>query len=454
MKRWFELPKGLRGQLILLLLGALVAAQIASLALILNERARAVRVSTAKETASRLLNVARELEANPEALHAIVLRAAESRDLRLSLDMANLSKAEGARQLGHLAERVTGALASPPARALGIALGIPTHTDDERRDTRPEDRDGDPYELVVSTHLADGRWLNAHVDMGGPPLQWAWPAVMSLLLTTVAVVLVVWFVIGRIAGPVRALVDAADRLGRAEELEPLPLSGPAELRQVTGAFNDMAARLLRLLAERSRMLAAIGHDLRSPITAMRIRLEMLDDEESRQRLQVCVDEIQSLVEAALALARGASAEEPQSSVNLRSLLEEIIADLRENGAKASLTVSGQVTIAARPGALKRALRNLAENAIRYGREARISLNGDSHQARIEIEDKGPGIAKDDRERVFEPFVRLEASRSRDTGGAGLGLAIARTLIEAHRGSIVLEDGAREGTRAVVTLPIA
>ena len=300
------------------------------------------------------------------------------------------------------------------------------------RQSGQEDRDGDPYELVASARLADGRWLNAHVDIGGPPLQWAWPAVISLLLTTAAVVLVVWLVIGRIAGPVRALVDAADRLGRAEELEPLPLSGPAELRQVTGAFNDMAARLLRLLSERSRMLAAIGHDLRSPITAMRIRLEMLDDEESRQRLQACVDEIQSLVEAALALARGASAEEPEAAVELRSLLEEIAAELCENGSRASVAASEQVTMAARPVALKRALRNLAENAIRYGQEARITLAGDSRRVLIEIEDKGPGIPPEDRERVFEPFVRLEASRSRDTGGAGLGLAIARAVIDLPR----------------------
>jgi signal transduction histidine kinase len=214
----------------------------------------------------------------------------------------------------------------------------------------------------------------------------------------------------------------------------------------------MAARLTRLLDERARTLAAIGHDLRSPITAMRLRIEMVDDDETRERLSASVDEMQTLVEGALSLARGGGADEPTEIVDLRGLLEDLVARLTEAGAAAALDAPAAVAVPARPMALKRALRNLAENAARYGGAARIALTPQDGAALIAVEDDGPGVPPEDRERVFEPFVRLEGSRSRDTGGAGLGLAIARAAIEGMGGAVWLEAAAGGGTRAVVTLP--
>ncbi len=452
MRPSFKWPRGLRGQLIVLLLGALVAAQVASLALFLDEREHAVRISAAKEAASRVLNLARELESLPGSLHATVLRAAKSRDVRFSIGASSLARDETSQPLERLTRKVIHVVRAPPDRALGVALGKPDPNETDRRDYHG-DWDDDPYELVVSVALTDGRWVNARIDLGRPPLQWAWPALVSVVLSVVAVVVVVWLVVGRIAGPMDALANAAERLGHGETPEPLPLKGPGEVQSVTDAFNSMAERLTRLLAERSRMLAAIGHDLRSPVTAMRIRLEMLEDDESRQRLEACLDEIQSLVEAALALARGTAAGEPSAPVRLRDLLEEVVAELRESGGRAHLSAPEEITVTARPAGLKRAVRNIAENAVRYGDAARIALLGEGGAARIIIEDDGPGIPDADRERVFEPFVRLEESRCRDTGGSGLGLAIARAVIDSHGGSVVLEDAPGGGTRATITLPV-
>jgi signal transduction histidine kinase len=230
------------------------------------------------------------------------------------------------------------------------------------------------------------------------------------------------------------------------------LRGPAELRRVSAAFNDMAERLTRLLRERAQMLAAIGHDLRSPVTAMRLRLEMLDDEEARERIGASVDEIETLVEAALALARGGGADQPRETVDLATLLGEIVAGLHETGADVTLDAPDPVTVYAAPAALRRALRNVAENAVRYGDRARIRLRATPGTARIEIADDGPGIPPAERERVFEPFVRLETSRSRETGGSGLGLAIARAAIDGHGGTIAFTEAEGGGACAVITLP--
>ncbi|MCW1411239.1 ATP-binding protein [Rhizobium sp. 1AS11] len=442
----------MRGQLILALFGVLLVVQCASTWLFLEERRSAIRAFTAKEGASRVINVARELEQAPAATRTTILRAAESRELRLDVDQVALARRSDAEPLAQLTREITRLLEPPPGRDLAIVLAKPEAGGFPRSAPYEGDWDEDPLMLVVSVALNDRRFLNARIDIGEPPLQWAWPAFISILLTACGVVAAVWFLSGHIAGPMATLAVASIRLGRGEPLEPLLPSGPTEVRQVTEAFNEMAERLTRLLNERARMLAAIGHDLRSPITAMQLRVELLEDTESRERLEACLDEIQSLVQAALALARGASTDEPRVTVNLHDLLKELVGELVEAGGKATLAAPAEVSIMARSASLKRALRNIAENAVRYGGKADIRILRCQNHVRIEIEDDGPGIREADRERVFEPFVRLEISRSRNTGGSGLGLSIARTVIESHGGSVTLEQAPAGGSRAVILWP--
>lgn len=179
---------------------------------------------------------------------------------------------------------------------------------------------------------------------------------------------------------------------------------------------------------------------------------MVDDEETRERMGNCLDEMQTLVESALALARGAGTAEPVVRVDLGWMLGQLVDELREAGGDASLSIARDFIIHGRQASLKRALRNIADNAIRYGGEARITLLGTDDMAQILIEDAGPGVPAHERERIFEPFVRLEGSRSRDTGGSGLGLAIAKMVIESHGGSLMVEDQNNSGARFAVGLP--
>lgn len=249
-----------------------------------------------------------------------------------------------------------------------------------------------------------------------------------MLLTGAAVIAVVWMLVGRISCPLQRLAENAERLRRGSAVQPMKGSWPDEVRRLTTTFDDMSDRLTKLLGERATMLAALGHDLRSPITAMRLRLEMVDDDETRERMGNCLDEMQTLVESALALARGADTAEPVSRVDLGRMLAQLVDELREAGGEARLSVTRNFVVQARQASLKRAMRNIADNAVRYGGEARNTLQGTKDTARVIIEDDGPGIPAHERERIFEPFVRLETSRSRDTGGSGLGLAMSSRTV--------------------------
>ncbi len=452
---WLRRPRGLRAQLIALLLIALSAATIASAVLFLDERGRALRLSVAEEAVGRVAGVAEGLRDAAPPDRPALLRAAGEPGLRLALDARPRAGGRGARPLAALAARLAAEAGVSPGD-LRIALrGAP-----DGRGGRPgagSARDG-PQQLLVSIRVDPASWLNATFAERPAPLQWARPALASFALAAAFLAAVVWLAVGRIVRPLDALVRAADRLGLEGPGAPLPLTGPAEVQRLTAAYNAMAARLTRLLAERTAMLAAIGHDLRSPVTAMRLRLEMLEAGDDRERLTRCLGEIEALVEAGLALARGTGAEEALVPVDPWALVRDLVAELAEGGADAALESAGAAswpagaTVAARPHALRRAVRNLAENAVRHGGSARIALRAQAGWLRIEVRDAGPGIPPQDLERVFGPFVRLEGSRSRETGGAGLGLTIARAATEAQGGTLVLETPESGGLLAVLSLP--
>jgi len=309
----------------------------------------------------------------------------------------------------------------------------------------------DPVEMTLSIRLSGGKWLNVRTMFYRPGLQLSLQALLPLLLMALAVVLVAWWTARRVVGPMRVLAVGADRLGRGLDADPLPMTGPTEVRDTTQAFNRMKDRLTRFVNERTHMLAALSHDLRSPLTAMRLRIEMLDETEDSMRLKALVEEMQAMVEATLEFARGVAKAEPAARVDLTDLLGDLVNDVAAG--RATLAPIEPLFATIRPQALNRALRNLIDNAVRYGGIANVTLTQEPGMAIISIADTGPGLPDDRLETVFEPFVRFESSRNRDTGGVGLGLAIARTIIQAHAGSVVLRNLPEGGLEAVVHLPI-
>jgi len=308
----------------------------------------------------------------------------------------------------------------------------------------------DPIEMTLSIQLAGGEWLNVRTMFHRPGPQLSPQALLPLLLMVLAVVLVAWWTARRVVGPMRVLAIGADRMGRGLDSDPLPTSGPSEVRDTTRAFNQMKDRLTRFVGERTHMLAALSHDLRSPLTARRLRIEILDETDDSIRLKALVEEMQGMVEATLEFARGIAKAEPTATVDLNSLLGDLLSDV---GGRVILAPTGPLDAAIRPQALNRALRTLIDNAVRYGGVANVTLTQEPGTAVIAIADNGPGLPDDQLEAVFEPFVRFEPSRSRDTGGVGLGVAIARTVIQARGGTVTLCNVPNGGLEALLRLPI-
>ncbi|EME70146.1 Signal transduction histidine kinase [Paramagnetospirillum caucaseum] len=306
--------------------------------------------------------------------------------------------------------------------------------------------------LRVSVHLKDGSWLNvlAPLDLGDP--LWRPRFVAPLVIALVLVTLVALLAVRRATRPFATFAAAAERLGVDVSAPPLAETGPREVRQAAQAFNVMQGRITRFVQDRTQMLAAISHDLKTPITRLRLRAEFMEDDDQRARMLTDLEEMEAMIAATLAFARDDAASEPRIRLDLAAMVQGMVEDLDDLGARCGYRGPQSLVVEARPAALKRALANLIDNAIKYGGSAAVTLETSGRDALVVVEDQGPGIPAEARERVFAPFVRLETSRSRDTGGTGLGLAVARAAIRAHGGDITLADRPGGGLRVTVSLP--
>lgn len=457
-----DLLAGMRGQVILVIIFALLLAQAVSLWLFVDERSLAVRAALGFEAADRAANVALLIHEAPIDLHPSILRAASSPLVRFEINKLPAVGHEGHGRKG-IENRIRTLLGNDFTAPVRVELheiepelvsvpGIPQDMLEMHKEMLHDQLS--TMEMRLSIALQSGQWLNVETRFHQPPLQWAWVSTLSFGITSAFIlVLALWFVLTRLIGPLRNLSDAAERLGRGEEVAELHPTGPSEVRDLTKAFNRMQARLTRFVSDRTRLLAALGHDLRSPLTAIRVRAEMIEDDETRERIVTSVEEMQEMVDATLSFARGMAMTEPSKTVDLGRFVNSLCHELRETGSNLKLEVSEGLVARVRANSLRRALRNVIENAVRYGSIAHISLLEQNGAVRIFIADEGPGIATDALEKVFDPFVRLETSRSRETGGTGLGLSIAKTIIQAHGGSISLENRPEGGLLAIIELPL-
>lgn len=275
---------------------------------------------------------------------------------------------------------------------------------------------------------------------------------LHLGLTFTAVISVALIAVRLVTRPIKKLADAAEAFGRDLDAPPLVEQGPAETRRAAEAFNRMQERLRRLIAERSRALAAVSHDLRTPLTRLRLRAELVADETLRAQINADIDDMQAMVEATLHYLRGLGESEPVQSIDIEALLHSLVADEQALGRAVDFAGGKAAPYPGRISALKRALANLIDNAVKYGHAAHLLVVDAPDALRIVVADDGPGIPSADLERVVEPYVRLETSRSRATGGVGLGLAVTRDAVRLHGGELVLENRAEGGLRATLLLP--
>ncbi len=308
--------------------------------------------------------------------------------------------------------------------------------------------------------MPDGTWLVISSRLPGPgAIQGTEFLIAFVLMTVLAAAMTIWAV-RRLTAPVRTLAAAAEALGRDVNAPPLPEDGPSEIAAAASAFNTMAARIRRFVEDRTLLLTAIGHDLRTPITRMRLRAEFMEDDDQRAKMLSDLDEMEAMVSATIAFGRIASPNEPVSPIDLAELLRTVLDEAGDAAPEVvdKLRYDGpdHWTVRVRPQAFKRALTNLVGNAIKYGDAASVRLvppNRPGASLRIEIADDGPGIPPSEMERVMQPFQRLETSRNRETGGVGLGLPIARDIARAHGGDLTLANRQEGGARVILTLPV-
>jgi signal transduction histidine kinase len=306
---------------------------------------------------------------------------------------------------------------------------------------------------AINVRMLDGEKLRLLV-LPPPPSTIAnetdYRLIIALFLVSIAALA---YVVARMTTrPLKRLAKAATDLGNDINHPPLGLDGASEIRQASAAFNAMQARIRQYIFQRTQMLAAITHDLQTPLTRMRLRLEKVADKELQQRLVEDLSAMQAMVREGLELARSTDTSESMQRLDLDSLLDSVSCDATDAGQQVEVKGSSHMSLMGRPMALRRCLVNLIDNAVKYGQQARVLVEGGKGTARIRIRDAGPGIPEQELARVFDPFYRVETSRSRESGGTGLGLTIARNIAEQHGGSIQLSNRPEGGLEVTLVLP--
>lgn len=458
------LPRSLFGRTLLVLAAGLLLSQAASLTVNLLDRGAAVYRLASQQMAARIAGAARALNRLKPAERGTIVDALSGRDLSVSLSASPLVVVKGYDEL----DRYEQAFAAAIQRDLDTPL--PTSVEITTRKRMPGEVAEpagafeqwfarhfyfllpDSFALVAQVRLEDGSMAVFFARVPHEPLSRYESLAPRLLLTLAIFFALVALVVRMMTRSLEKLSRAARALGEDPEGPPLEPNGPREVSNVIDAFNRMQAQVRGYVHERARMLGAVSHDLKTPITRMRLRSEMLPEGAVKVRFVRDLDEMEAMVGSTLELFRSLGKEPQRQPVDVAALIDSLCEDWRESGYQTSVSGAPRAPYSAHPQALRRCLNNLIENALRYGERADLTISDDERELRIEVRDRGPGIPEDQLEAVFEPFFRLEGSRSRASGGAGLGLSIARNIARWHGGDVSLRNAPGGGLIATLSLP--
>jgi signal transduction histidine kinase len=462
--RWW--PRSLFGRLMLVLAGGMLMAQLLSAVFNFAERDSVLQTASGMQQVQRVTDVVKLLDALGPAERERIVAVLSVPPLVLSLHDAAIASADGAAvgartmmftsmlraTLGdERSIRVEPGESPNAARSVGAGYG-----------RRQAMMDGGPGMDRAAAHagpmlrlqvqLRDGRWARFDSELPQAATTLPWRLALTLLLLLCAVLALSFVAVRWITRPLHVLASAAEALGKDINQAPLPEEGPLEIQQAARAFNTMQTRLSRFIQDRTRILAAMSHDLKTPITRMRLRADLLDDDALRQRFEADLKEMEAMVTHTLEFMRGLGGNEPQQAVDVMALLESLQFDNEAMGRAVRVEGRAKQPLVAVASLLRRCLTNLIDNAVLYGGRATVMVEDTPQSLTLRVLDDGPGIPETELEKVFEPFYRLEGSRSRETGGTGLGLTIARNIAQTHGGNLVLRNRPEHGLEAVLTLP--
>jgi signal transduction histidine kinase len=440
-------PRSLAGRMSLLIGLALLVAQVANFALLLNERQKLCLAQNEGPAITRFAGVAADVAQAPPNFRSAVIADSSHRGARFALAPdAGIAERERDADVEAKLQQAIADAGLPPGEIR--ATLVTTRSSSGRSWAPPPDM----RLLRLAARGNDGQWVTARM---ATPKRDPWLpvrlAAATLLLYLLVLGATVW-IARRLARPLRDLTSAAERFrGRDDPVTVTP-SGPDDLRQAIEAFNAMNRRVVALLDEKDRMLGAIGHDLRTPLASLRIRIETMEPDEEREAAIAKIAEITQMLEDILVLARSGRAREEARPTDVAALAEALVEEYRELGRDAAFVESDRQVAAVQASLLRRALRNLIDNALNYGGNAEVKVERIGTETAIRVADGGPGIPPGELAQVLQPFYRLESSRNRGTGGSGLGLAIAQAIAESHGGRLTLENKAGGGLVASMWLP--
>jgi signal transduction histidine kinase len=464
----------LTGRLVLVTIVAVAVSYAVALIMFSNERGAALRRAAETTVIERVAYTTERLRLAAPAQRPALVQSIRDFGIRYSLDRTPAvasSAGDGARLAGALADRLDGATVQARSRTMDVPsrrwshlprddrgpnAGGPVHAppDDSVAIVRGPPDNNAPMiqitEVTFAARLDNGAWLNAVARLPGPrpaPFGLLISALVALIATTAGAALIS----RQIGRPLADLTAAARALGSGQSNVVAPVSGPDDVRRASTAFNAMAERLGRQLGRQRQMLWALSHDLRTPITALRLRAELIEDEAARQRLLAPIAEMEQLTEQALSLARAGTSEEARVRVDLAEIARTLCGELQDIGLNVTAAAPDAVMVECRPSEIARALRNLAENAAKYAGAGVLHVRASNGSAIAEVTDDGPGVAQDQLARVAAPFFRSDSARS-GANGAGLGLAIAQAIADEHGGKLELANRSPRGFSAKLILP--
>ena len=453
------LPRSLFGRLVLILIVGLILAQILGSLLLLRDRDRILQQRLGLNVIQRISGVVRLVEKISSVDREHLVQALESPGFRVEITGRPETPGKDARPAPHLEAMLRQHL--PGYEHMLVSVVPMPNNGKFRGPVGPEHRHpmmpwrrGPPKlsGFHAQVKLSDGNWIGFRRLIPDRMLTWPVRMLGYLGILVVSIIILSLLAVRLVTRPLGVLARAADGLGRDIQSPPLEESGPSEVSRAARAFNTMQRRLRRYIEDRGQILAAISHDLKTPITRLRLRTEMLAEPELKETFNRDLNEMEQMVSATLDFMRGTESRGKPVPIDIMALLEALVDDTRELGGYVTMETADLSPFTGRPLALKRCIGNLLENAIRYGKQARIRIQDTPSQMQIIISDKGPGVPDEELEGLFRPFYRREASRSRETGGTGLGLGIARNIARAHGGEVLLRPGSSVGLEAVVTLP--
>jgi len=455
------MPRSIFGRTLLVLLLALVISQVVGLLIYSGDRRDELAKMGGRQMSGRIAAIVETLERTPSDQRHLIVMSSRGPGFNLSLTPESVVKeTDKGWRARKVRETIKDYLDLTDDESVRVSYrswnaghrqaqqsGLQNGSDRWRRHWHGTEL------MTASVQLSDGNWINAAspVHRFGP-YWWSRGSFSVFLITAALIAFSVW-AMKRSTAPLALFERAAERLGRDVNAPPLPEDGPREVQSAARAFNEMQRRLRAFVRDRTQMLAAISHDLRTPITRLRLRAELIEDSEQQQKMLEDLKQMEDMIAATLAFARDEDSEEPAVSFDLVALLQAVVDDKADIGGTVTFSGPAKIVYSGRPTALRRVFQNLVDNAVAYGGQADVSLSRDGKDVTISFEDDGPGIPSSEREKVFQPFYRVENSRSRETGGVGLGLAVSRTVIRAHGGDIAMGTSPEGKFRMIVTLPI-